>query len=651
MEYRFKPYTPTPLLRGHLRLGGENLRGERIDVTSRYFERGGKPWLPVMGEYHFVRDSRENWRRELAKMRAGGIDIVSTYLFWIYHEETEGDFDFTGDRDIRAFVEECQRQGLEVFLRVGPWCHGEVRNGGLPDWLLQKPFRLRENDPGYMELARSWYRHIYDQVKGLFYKDGGPIVGVQIENELVNAPEHLLALKKLAQEIGFDVPLWTVTGWNSRFGAKIPVDEFVPVFGGYADAPWAQTTGELPLCTHHAFDPQRNDSAVGMDLLGGTAPDGWRLPYERYPFATCELGGGIQPTLHRRPAVSPMDVYAMSLVKLGCGNNLAGYYMYHGGVNKTGKTTLQESTATGYPNDLPFLNYDFQAPLSPYGEERPHYGLLNLLHLFVHDFGDILAPMEHVPAEEFVPETDGTRLRYAMRTDGRGGFVFVNHHQRHLKLRDVEGAALRPLDTRFPAIDIRGDTAFILPFNLPLGGDTLQWATAQLLCRDGDTFCFAAIPNIRPDYGFEHRGVVSVSPNVVTEFEAGSVRVRTLPWERALKLRRVDGSLRFDDSPAPREAHFALTRCAAPAVPPLYAEELRLAGAREIVWNRLEAAEDRGFVTLDFPFDIAQLYIDGALAADKFYDTLPWRLPASMLYGHECLLACTAPRSGVYLEP
>ena len=74
-----------------------------------------------MGEYHFVRDHRENWYRELCKMRAGGISVVSTYLFWIYHEEMEGEFLFTGDRDIRRFVEEAQRAGLDVVIRIGPW--------------------------------------------------------------------------------------------------------------------------------------------------------------------------------------------------------------------------------------------------------------------------------------------------------------------------------------------------------------------------------------------------------------------------------------------------------------------------------------------------------------------------------------------------
>ncbi len=650
MEYRFQDYAPTPLLRGHLNLGGANPAGERIEVTSRYFERGGVPCIPVMGEYHFVRDSRENWPEELSKIRAGGVNIVSTYLLWIYHEETEGEFDFTGDRDIRAFVEECQRQGLEVFLRLGPWCHGEVRNGGLPDWLLRKPFKLRDNNPGYMEKARIWYRRVYDEVKGLFYRDGGPVVGIQIENELVNAPEHLLALKKLAREIGFDVPIWTVTGWNSRFGARFPVDEFTPVFGGYADAPWAQTTQELPLCTHHAFNPERNDSAVGMDLIGTTAPDGWRLPYERYPFATCELGGGIQPTHHRRPTISPMDVYAMSLVKLGCGNNLIGYYMYHGGTNKLGKTTLQESKATGYPNDLPILNYDFQAPISQYGEFREQYGLLNLLHLFAQDFGDILAPMEHTAAERFVPETDPDGLRYAMRTDGEGGFVFVNHHQRHLTLTDIENVELRPLNVRFPAFDVRGDAAFILPFNLRLGRELLEWATAQLVCREGGQIIFAAVPGIRPRFKLRGREEVALDGERDQTFSAGAVEIRCVPWDAALRLRRVDGEIRLVDAPAAPDAALTLSDCPEPFTPP-YLDELRLAGEREIRWKRLEVAEARGFVTVDVPFDTAQIYADGALAADKFADKLPWRVPASLLYGKVCYLAYTAPWDGAYREP
>ena len=89
MDICFKPYTPTPVLRGHMRMGDEH-----IQINSQYIERDGKPVIPVMGEYHFARDSRENWHRELAKIKAGGVNIAATYMLWIYHEETEGEFDF-----------------------------------------------------------------------------------------------------------------------------------------------------------------------------------------------------------------------------------------------------------------------------------------------------------------------------------------------------------------------------------------------------------------------------------------------------------------------------------------------------------------------------------------------------------------------------
>ena len=132
MRYTFQPYAKTPLVRGHLNLGGANPQGGRIDVNNLYLERDGKPWVPIMGEFHFSRGSRPHWYRELCKMKAGGVTVVATYLFWIYHEEEEGRFDFTGDRDIRAFLLACQRAGLEAVIRIGPWAHGECRKSPTP---------------------------------------------------------------------------------------------------------------------------------------------------------------------------------------------------------------------------------------------------------------------------------------------------------------------------------------------------------------------------------------------------------------------------------------------------------------------------------------------------------------------------------------
>ena len=682
MDIHFQSFRPGEILRGHMRMGDAH-----IQVNSRYIELDGKPVLPVMGEYHFVRGSRDSWPRELAKMKAGGVNIVATYMLWIYHEETEGQFDFGGDRDIRAFILACQKQGLDVMLRIGPWAHGECRNGGFPDWLLRSGVPLRCNDPQYMHYARIWYERVFGQVKGLFAKDGGPIIGIQFENELVDNSDHLLALKQLALDIGYDAPIYTVTGWNSKYGARIPVDEVLPVFAAYVDAPWDESPGPLPPSNHFAFDPTRNDTAVGMDLMRDTDADGWRLPYERYPFATCELGSGLQVTHHRRPIVSAMDAYALSLVKLGCGNNLIGYYMYHGGTNKIGRlSTLQESRATGYPNDVPIINYDFQTCLSQYGQARDQYGMLNMLHLFARDFGHILAPMEHVGTEQFIPCTDTQNLRCALRTDGQAGFVFVNHYQRSLALEDVRGAAIHALDVDFPLMDVCGDSSFFLPVHMALSGVQLRCATAQPLCQSGSTFFFAAIDGISPEYVFDlpqgEKRVIA-KPGYDSGFDVEDIRIVTLTFDQARFMRRLDGEIvvgenvnlylmdgeiaaiengsfayrRYDEQAfetvhirrdfAP--AQLILTQEAQPFAP-AYGEELHLGGERALTWMKLRVTSGEGFVTIPGQYDVAQIYADGELIADDFYYGRPWCVPAAMLHGRDCHLVMSEMRDDFYKE-
>lgn len=109
-----------------------------IGYTSRYLTVNGKPWFPVMGEMHYSRYPEQFWEKELYKMKAGGIGIVSMYVIWIHHEESEGTYDFTGQRNLRKFLELIQGCGMQAILRIGPWVHAEVRNGGFPDWLLEK---------------------------------------------------------------------------------------------------------------------------------------------------------------------------------------------------------------------------------------------------------------------------------------------------------------------------------------------------------------------------------------------------------------------------------------------------------------------------------------------------------------------------------
>ncbi len=154
--------------------------------NSDYLTRDGRAWFPVMGEMHFTRYREELWEESLRKMKAGGVNIVSTYMIWIHHEEEEGIFDFSGCRNVRRFVELCGKVGLLVCLRLGPWVHGEVRNGGFPDWVVKKGeegVELRSNDETYMAYVRRYWSKVSEQVQGLMLKDGGPVMAMQLENE------------------------------------------------------------------------------------------------------------------------------------------------------------------------------------------------------------------------------------------------------------------------------------------------------------------------------------------------------------------------------------------------------------------------------------------------------------------------------------
>ena len=171
---------PTPEPRtGTIKLGPAVAPGgHTLGINNQYLTRDGKPWLPVMGEFHYSRSPAAGWDAELAKMKSAGIDIVATYIIWNHHEASEGKFDWSGNRDLRRFVQLAHKHGLDVVVRVGPWSHAEVRYGGFPDWVVDA-MPTRGNDPTYLHYVERWYREIGRQFDGLLYKQGGPVIGAR----------------------------------------------------------------------------------------------------------------------------------------------------------------------------------------------------------------------------------------------------------------------------------------------------------------------------------------------------------------------------------------------------------------------------------------------------------------------------------------
>jgi beta-galactosidase len=493
--------------------------GATLTLDSDSLLLDGKPWTPVMGEFHFSRYPENEWREELLKMKAGGVDIVSTYVFWIHHEEIEGQFDWSGSRNLRRFIETVKETGLYSFVRCGPWNHGEVRNGGLPDWLLKKGWRTRSDDTNYLAKAAILYGQIARQLDGLFWKDGGPVIGIQFENEYSGPAKHLLTLKRIGREAGLDSPVYTRTGWNQPSGT-MPFGELVPLYGVYAEGFWDRVLTPMPAgyWKGFQFSKFRVDDATVQEIPGkGGAVD--PPDVQLYPYLTCEIGGGMMNSYHRRILVNPKDCESTTLVKLGSGSTLPGYYMYHGGVNPEGKlTTLMESQATGYWNDMPVKNYDFQAPLGQYGEIRGQYHLLRRLHLFLHQWGADLAGMPaSMPDGCPSGKDDIDTLRWSVRSDGQSGFVFVNNYQRLRNMPPKKGVQFvirLPSGTlTFPQdpVTVGPDVCCIWPFNLNLGqGVRLLWATAQPLTilDDGNvrTVFFEKTEGVPAQFYFDAEG-------------------------------------------------------------------------------------------------------------------------------------------------
>ena len=505
--------TPAPASANYTYVADEarSLSGHTLGLNAQYLTLDGKPWLPVMGEMHYSRVPESEWETEILKMKSAGVQVIATYLIWIHHEEVEDQWDWSGQKDLRHFVELCAKHGMYVVPRIGPWSHAEVRNGGFPDWLLAKTPQTRSNDPAYLHYVDLYYQQIGEQLKGLMWSEGGPVIAIQLENEYRGRPPdrgapHILKLKELARNAGLRAPFYTVTGWD---GASIPKGDVLPVYGGYPDAPWDASINKLPPSEVYAF---RFGSRVTGDMgaIGGQQPTGNAANFTTdTPFMTAEMGGGMQVTYHRRPIVSADDIAAMMPVMLGSGVNLYGSYMFHGGENPDGKlTSLQESLATKYANDLPQKTYDFEAPIGEFGDERESLLKLKTWNYFLNDFGAILAPMQpHAPQVLPAGARDLTVPRVAARTLGSSGFLFVNNHVRGYPMpaRDNFQVTIKlPGDksVTLPSkpITLPADAYFVWPFNMDLGGLHLRYATAQPLAilgtKDAPVYAFVTQPGI-----------------------------------------------------------------------------------------------------------------------------------------------------------
>lgn len=609
-----------------------------VKWDSRSLIIGGKRVMPVMGEVHYSRIPADEWETEVRKMKEGGVTIIATYAFWNHHEEEEGVFNWSGQRNLRGFIEVCKKLQMPVVLRLGPFCHGEVRNGGIPDWMFTKGCKMRQENPTFMHYAELLYRQIFTQVQGLQWKDGGPVVAAQFDNEYRGRGSYLMSLKKIAKEIGFDLPFYTRTGWP-ELTTPVPYGEMLPLYGDYADGFWDRGLGDASGNYYKAFSFKafRSSTAIATEQLGKQKEE-LNKGDEEYPYFTCELGGGMMTAYHRRPYIYPEDAYALAIGKLGSGSNLLGYYMYHGGTNPEGKLTYlnenQRTPATNY-NDLPVKTYDFQAPLGEFGQPYPHYYTLRKLHLFMQDYGDVLAPMDaSFPTPQDIKKGDDTHLRWSYRSKGNSGFVFINNYERLQHLSAKKGVRFDVCGVKFPMrkITIPANAMCIFPVNI----DGIKYATAQIIAKRDGKIYMEQIAGIATE--------IAVDGKVMK-----NVKARGL-------AKPVYKNIYLVDSETANRLFLTPQQTKKTATAAIYNKVKEAGPLRKITIGVQKVAEeptdedfkDAAVYTIDIPKDdrkgkmldieyrgdCARLYADGKLIGDNFYNGRHflcglWRLPVA----------------------
>lgn len=613
-------------------MSGAQIRDVSWDAYSLMAD--GQRVVPAMGEVHYSRIPTDEWEAEIRKMKEGGITIIATYVFWNHIEEQEGVFRWDGQRNLRHFIEICQKDGLPVVLRLGPFCHGEVRNGGIPDWMFSKNCKMRDENPVFLGYVERFYRQIFTQVQGLQWKDGGPVVAAQFDNEYRGRGEYLMALKQMATKIGFNLPFYTRTGWP-ELATPVPFGEMLPLYGDYADGFWERSIEETAGNYYKAFNFKafRSSTAIATEQLG-EQKERLNKGDEQYPYFTCELGGGMMTAYHRRPYLYPEDAYSMAVVKLGSGSNLLGYYMYHGGTNPEGNTYLNETQrtmATNY-NDLPVKTYDFQAPLNEFGQKNPQYYLLRKLHLFMQDWGSILSTMEAgFPCKQDISKGDDSFLRWSYRSRNGSGFIFVNNYERLQNLSTKRNVKLEACGVRLPLLNIPAGCICIFPVNI----DGIKYVTAQVVAkRDGKIYLeqIKGIPTTLAVGDKVLRNLKAKGPEtpvyknyyLLTSEQAG----RLFLEEEARPDIAINVPVfnKIKEAGPFRTITIGVNKVAEEPTDEDFDE------AAVYTVNLPETSREGNLLNIDYRGDVARLYVDGKLLDDNFYNGRPfqyalWRLP------------------------
>lgn len=176
----------------------------KFTIKENNFYLDNKKVFLNSGEIHYFRIKQSLWETHLKAAKEAGLTTVSTYIPWAFHESEEGVFDFEGktspERNLISWFKLCQSHGLNCIVKPGPFILAEFRGAGLPDWFMEKhreEVKMRNSKgeifpsdgvslfkPVYLEKVSLWYDQIMPLIGQYQQSAGGPIIMMQICNEI-----------------------------------------------------------------------------------------------------------------------------------------------------------------------------------------------------------------------------------------------------------------------------------------------------------------------------------------------------------------------------------------------------------------------------------------------------------------------------------
>lgn len=325
-----------------------------LEIKDGHFVLNGKPFAIYSGEMHYPRVPSEYWKHRLQMMKAMGLNTVTTYVFWNYHEESPGKWNFSGEKDLRKFIKTAQEVGLYVIIRPGPYVCAEWEFGGYPWWLQKdKSLEIRTDNKAFLQQCENYINQLAKQVIPLQINNGGPVIMVQAENEFgsyvaqrkdISLEKHRTyshKIKDFLVKSGLSVPFFTSDGSSLFKGGSI--EGTLPTANGESDIEVLKK--------------------VVNEYHGGKGP---YMVAEYYP-------GWLDHWAEPFPRVSTEEVVKQTELYLK--NDVSfNYYMVHGGTN------FGFTSGANYDKDHDIqpdmTSYDYDAPITEAGWATPKYNAL-----------------------------------------------------------------------------------------------------------------------------------------------------------------------------------------------------------------------------------------------------------------------------------